>query len=41
MGEEQWLADSRGTDGQAAPVQLATGMGEAPEVGDRQEPVFC
>lgn len=34
VGEEQWLADSRGTDGQAAPVQLATGMGEAPEALD-------
>jgi hypothetical protein len=30
-GDEAWLMDSRGTDGQASPVQFETGMGEAPE----------
>jgi hypothetical protein len=30
-GDETWLMDSRGTDGQGPPVKFETGMGEAPE----------
>ncbi|PSC68182.1 Peptidyl-prolyl cis-trans isomerase PASTICCINO1 [Micractinium conductrix] len=31
QGGKDWLSDTRGADGQAAPAELETGMGEVPE----------
>jgi hypothetical protein len=35
QGADQWLTDTRGADGQGAPLEFDTGMGEVPEVGAR------
>lgn len=32
-GSLEWLLDTRGAEGQALPLELETGMGEMPEVG--------
>lgn len=38
QGQQQWAYDSRGSDGQGAPLEFDTGMGEVPEVGAQEGP---